>query len=83
MFNEILAVKKAIEKLEFHLIGHKFRIEMDMSSFPKMLQFKKKMVPHQQLLRWSKWFSKYDFVSFYLKGTENTLADILSRNPIK
>ncbi|ESQ44801.1 hypothetical protein EUTSA_v10003399mg, partial [Eutrema salsugineum] len=57
-FKEILAVKKAIEKFEFHLIGHKFRIEMDMSSFPKMLQFKQKMVPHQQLLRWSEWFSK-------------------------
>uniref|UniRef100_A0A1J3EQA9 Reverse transcriptase n=1 Tax=Noccaea caerulescens TaxID=107243 RepID=A0A1J3EQA9_NOCCA len=80
-FKEILAVKKAIEKFEFHLIGHKFRIEMDMSSFPKMLQFKQKMVPHQQLLRWSEWFSKYDFESFYLKGKNNTLADMLSRNP--
>ncbi|CAA7022301.1 unnamed protein product [Microthlaspi erraticum] len=79
-FKEILAVRKAIEKFEFHLIGHKFRIEMDMSSFPKMLQFKQKMVPHQQLLRWSEWFSKYDFESFYLKGKNNTLADMLSRN---
>ncbi|CAH8278553.1 unnamed protein product [Arabidopsis lyrata] len=82
-FKEILAVKKAIERFEFHLIGHKFRIEMDMSSFPKMLQFKQKMVPHQQLLRWSEWFSKYDFESVYLKGTKNTLADMLSRKPVK
>ncbi|CAA7035324.1 unnamed protein product [Microthlaspi erraticum] len=82
-FKKILAVKKAIEKFEFHLIGHKFRIEMDMSSFPKMLQFKQKMIPHQQLLRWSEWFSKYDFESFYLKGKKNTLADMLSRNPPK
>ncbi|GJS01535.1 hypothetical protein Tco_0318043 [Tanacetum coccineum] len=26
---------------------------MDMSSFPRMLQFKRKMLPHAQLLRWS------------------------------
>ncbi|ESQ39621.1 hypothetical protein EUTSA_v10001178mg, partial [Eutrema salsugineum] len=48
-----------------------------------MLQCKQKMVPHQQLLRWSEWFSKYDFESFYLKGAKNTLADMLSRNPPK
>jgi hypothetical protein len=81
-FKEILAVKKAIEKFEFHLIGHKFQVEMDMSSFPKMLHFKQKVVPHQQLLRWSEWFSKYDFTSVYLKGTKNILADMLSRKPV-
>ena len=39
-FKEILAVKHGIEKFQFHLLGHNFLVEMDMSSFPKMLQFK-------------------------------------------
>ncbi|KAK9008524.1 hypothetical protein V6N11_075413 [Hibiscus sabdariffa] len=33
-FKEILAVKKAVSKFEFHLIGHHFLVKMDMSSFP-------------------------------------------------
>ena len=36
-FKEILAVKHGIEKFQFHLIGHNFLVEMDMSSFPKRL----------------------------------------------
>ncbi|GJR48873.1 putative zinc finger, CCHC-type containing protein [Tanacetum coccineum] len=56
-FKEILAVKRGIEKFQFHLIGHEFQVEMDMSSFPRMLQFKRKMLPHAQLLRWSNSFS--------------------------
>ena len=49
-FKEILAIKHGIEKFQFHLLGHNFLVEMDMSSFPKML-------PHPQLLRWANWFS--------------------------
>ena len=44
-FKEILAIKHGIEKFQFHLLGHNFLVEMDMSSFPKMLQFKRKMLP--------------------------------------
>ncbi|KAL2531113.1 Uncharacterized protein Adt_04464 [Abeliophyllum distichum] len=39
-FKEILAVKRRIEKFQFHLIGYHFFIEMDMSAFPKMMNFK-------------------------------------------
>jgi len=35
-FKEILTVKNGIEKFQFHLLGHNFLVEMDMSSFPKM-----------------------------------------------
>jgi hypothetical protein len=48
---EILAVKYAIKKFEFHLIGHHFTIQMGNSSFPKILEFKNKMIPDPQLLR--------------------------------
>ncbi|MBA0788278.1 hypothetical protein Gotri_000112 [Gossypium trilobum] len=52
---------------------------MDMSSFPKMLKFKQKDIPHPQQLRWSEWFSKYSFDVKHIKGKTNVLADILSR----
>nr|GEV87331.1 putative reverse transcriptase domain, viral movement protein [Tanacetum cinerariifolium] len=35
MFKEIPAVKRGIEKFQFHLIGHEFQVEMDMSFFPQ------------------------------------------------
>ncbi|KAK8982971.1 hypothetical protein V6N11_054956 [Hibiscus sabdariffa] len=52
---------------------------MDMSSFPQMLMFKQKTVPHPQLLRWVEWFSKYSFDCKHMKGKTNVLADLLTR----
>ncbi|GKB85333.1 putative reverse transcriptase domain, viral movement protein [Tanacetum coccineum] len=78
-FKEILAVKRGIEKFQFHLIGHEFQVEIDMYSFLRMLQFKRKMLPHAQLLRWSNWFSQWKFTVKHIKGTENVLADFLFR----
>ncbi|GJV11261.1 hypothetical protein Tco_1352802 [Tanacetum coccineum] len=51
---------------------------MDMSSFPRMLQFKRNMLPYAQLLRWSNWFSQWKFTVKHIKGIENVLADFLS-----
>ncbi|KAA3479586.1 polyprotein [Gossypium australe] len=78
-FKEILAVKNGISKFEFHLIGYHFLVEMVMSSFPQMLEFKQKTVPHPQLLRWAEWFSKYSFDVKHIKGKTNVLADLLTR----
>ncbi|KAL4579646.1 hypothetical protein LXL04_015802 [Taraxacum kok-saghyz] len=78
-FKEILAVKRGIEKFQFHLIGHEFLIEMDMASFPRMLQFKQKMLHEAQLLRWANWFSHWKFTVKHIKGTDNVLAYFLSR----
>ncbi|KAK9020368.1 hypothetical protein V6N11_010392 [Hibiscus sabdariffa] len=81
-FKEILAVKKAISKFEFQLIGHHFLVEMDMSSFSQMIKFKQKIIPNPQLLRWAEWFSKYSFDCKHIKGKNNILADLLTRpNP--
>ncbi|KAL2519014.1 putative reverse transcriptase domain [Abeliophyllum distichum] len=80
-FKEILAVKRGIEKFQFHLIGHHFFIEMDMSAFPKMLSFKQKQIPNSQLLRWAEWFANFDFEVKHIKGHDNLnlLPDLLSR----
>ena len=45
-FKEILAVKYGIQKFEFHMATYRFIVVMDYSSFPKILQFKRKMLPH-------------------------------------
>ncbi|KAK9010364.1 hypothetical protein V6N11_036875 [Hibiscus sabdariffa] len=55
---------------------------MDMSSFPQMLKFKQKTVPHPQLLRWAEWFSKFSFDCKHIKGKTNVLADLLTRPKI-
>ncbi|KAK1356547.1 hypothetical protein POM88_049803 [Heracleum sosnowskyi] len=52
---------------------------MDMSAFPKMLQFKQKMLPQAQLLRWANWFSQWKFEVRHIKGKDNFLPDFLSR----
>ncbi|PKI37954.1 hypothetical protein CRG98_041667 [Punica granatum] len=78
MFKEILAVINETKKFEVHLIRHRFRVKMDMSSFPKMLQFKHKQLPRPKLLRWAEWFSKFDFEVKRIIGKHNTLADFLS-----
>ncbi|CDP19016.1 unnamed protein product [Coffea canephora] len=79
IFKEILAIRNGIKKFSFFLISHHFLVEMDMGSFPKMLHFKQKSVPHPQLLRWSAWFSQYSFDVKHIKGKKNIVADFFSR----
>ena len=80
-FKKILAVKNEIQKFEFHLIGHHFIVESDMSVFSQMLNLKKKTIPNAQLLRWSQWFSQYSFTFRHIKGKENLIPDMLTRPP--
>ncbi|KAH9724647.1 hypothetical protein KPL70_007562 [Citrus sinensis] len=47
IYKEILAVKYGIKKFEFHLISHKFLINMDNSSFPRIFDFKNKLLPNK------------------------------------
>ncbi|KAL2471404.1 Uncharacterized protein Adt_39540 [Abeliophyllum distichum] len=52
---------------------------MDMSDFPKMMNFKQKQIPNSQLLRWAEWFSNFNFEVKHIKGHNNLLPDLLSR----
>ncbi|KAH9697801.1 hypothetical protein KPL71_023762 [Citrus sinensis] len=79
IYKEILAVKNGIKKFEYHLLGHKFLIRLDNSSFPKVLQFKGKTIPNSQLLRLQEWFSRYEFDVEHIKGQKNLISDFLSR----
>ncbi|KAH9671224.1 hypothetical protein KPL70_017279 [Citrus sinensis] len=79
VYKEILAVKNGIKKFEYHLLGHRFLIRLDNSSFPKVLQFKGKTIPNSQLLRLQEWFSRYEFDVAHIKGQKNLIPDFLSR----
>ena len=78
-YKEVLAIKRGIEKFQFHLIGHHFLVEMDCTAFPGILKFRAKQIPAKQLLRWAEWFSAYNFEVKHIKGKNNILPDILSR----
>ncbi|WJX33005.1 hypothetical protein P8452_21263 [Trifolium repens] len=62
-YKEALAVKLGIQKFDFHLRGYHFEVQMDNSSFPRILEFKNKMPPDPQTLRLKDWFSRYDFTT--------------------
>ncbi|KAH9792715.1 hypothetical protein KPL71_004244 [Citrus sinensis] len=61
IYKEILAVKYEIKNFEFHIISHKFLINMDNSSFPRIFDFKNKLLPDKQLLTHKNWFAKNEF----------------------
>ncbi|RDX66833.1 hypothetical protein CR513_54358, partial [Mucuna pruriens] len=78
-FKEALAVKNGIKKFDFHLRKYHFEVQMDNSSFPKILEFKNKMPPDPQILRLKDWLSRYDFSVKHIKGKQNLIPDFLSR----
>ncbi|KAK0579615.1 hypothetical protein LWI29_028682 [Acer saccharum] len=82
IYKEILAVKYGIQKLDFHLRIRNFIVEMDNSSFPKVLDFCNKIPPNPLLLRLKDWFARYDFTVRHVKGHHNIIADMLSRSPL-
>ncbi|KAH9792634.1 hypothetical protein KPL71_004206 [Citrus sinensis] len=82
IYKEILAVKYEIKKFELHLISHKFLINMDNSFFPRIFDFKNKLLPDKQLLSLKTWFAKYDFTVQHIKGNQNLIADFLTRPAI-
>ena len=82
IYKEILAIKYGIKKFEFHLISHNFLIKMHNSSFPKILDFKNKLLPDKQLLRLKAWFAKYDFMVQHIKGDKNPILDFRTRPSI-
>lgn len=83
-YKEVLIVKNGIKKFDFHLRGHHFEVQMDNSSFPKIMDFKNKLPPEPQILRLKDWFSRYDFTVKHIKRKHNLIPYFLSRpqNPV-
>ena len=74
---EILAFLHALTKFKQYLVGSKFKIKTNHNSLKYFLE--QELNEHQQ-----KWVSKvqaYDFVTEYVKGKNNVVANALSRQP--
>ncbi|KAA3452986.1 Transposon Ty3-G Gag-Pol polyprotein [Gossypium australe] len=73
---EMLAVLLAVKKWHFYLVGRHFYIKTNHQSL-KFLSEQQAVTPYQQ-----KWVAKmlgYDYSIIYRKGTQNFVADALSR----
>ena len=75
---ELLAIVYTIFKFRYYLIGVKFEIITD----HKSLVFLDSTTYHNsRLIRWSLLLQQFSFEIKYCRGSENIIADILSRNP--
>ena len=76
---ECLAVKWAVCYFHDYLFGAKFIVRTDHA--PLAWLHKNKDL-NSRLMRWALRLQSYDFTIEYIKGTENFIADLLSRCPI-
>jgi hypothetical protein len=76
---ELLAIVYALQKFRIYVFGHKVTIYSD----NKALTFLKRCaLSSGRITRWMLQLQEYDLEIIHIKGTENYLADILSRNPL-
>ena len=73
---ECLAIKWAIEYFHQYLCGAKFCVKTDHAPLSWLNKNKNK---NSRLMRWALSLQGYDFNIEYIKGSENFLADMLSR----
>jgi len=75
---ELLAIVYALRKFRIYIYGHKVTLNTD----HKSLTFLKKcVVSSTRVARWMLEIEQWDLEIQHIKGIENTLADVLSRNP--
>jgi hypothetical protein len=75
---ELLAIVYALRKFKIYIYGHRITLNTD----HKALTFLKKcVVSSTRVARWMLEIEQWDIEIQHIKGSENTLADILSRNP--
>ena len=74
--SECLAMIKAVQVFRPYLYGRKFTLETDHKALEWLMT---KHEPTGELSRWAIELQAYDFVVKYRKGSENVVADALSR----
>jgi hypothetical protein len=73
---ELLAIVWAIQKFSLYLYGKKFFLETD---HEPLVYLRTNQPKNHRLLRWSLILQQYDFTIQSVKGTDNVIADCLSR----
>lgn len=76
---ELLAIVWAVKHYRPYLYGRKFKIVTDHQPLKWLMNHKD---PNSRLMRWRIILEEYDYEIIYKKGTLNTNADALSRNPV-
>lgn len=76
---ECLAVIEAIKFWHCYLCDKRFTIITDHSALTSIRKMKN---PNSRLFTWALFLGQYDFEIKYRPGTENVVADYLSRDPI-
>jgi len=75
---ELLAIVEGLKRLEFLIWGHHIVVLSDHNPL-KYLQYKE--VPSDRLFRWALVLQNWDLAINYIKGSDNSVADFLSRPP--
>jgi len=73
---EMLAIVWGIQHFRPYLFGHKFTIVTDHRPLTWLMGFKE---PNFKLVRWKLQLLEYDYEVTYKKGSQNVVADALSR----
>lgn len=84
IMKEALAIYWAVNKLYQYLAGRKFEIVCDHKSLQALFG-EYKSLPQMaagRIQRWSLFLSNFNYTFRYIKGSENTKADALSRLPL-
>ena len=80
---ETLAVVWCVERLSQYLFGRQFKIRTDHSSLRQVLTGKMdNSVLSSRVTRWAIKLMSYNFTVEFVKGSQNVIADCLSRLPI-
>ncbi|KAH8294585.1 hypothetical protein KR054_008113, partial [Drosophila jambulina] len=77
---EMLAIIWATKYFRPYLFGQKFQIVTDHKPLTWLMNFKE---PNSKLVRWKLQLLEYDYEVVYKKGSQNVVADALSRVEIQ
>ena len=82
---EALAIMFGVAKFERYLLGREFILQMDHRPLTRIFGNKEGLpkVASSRLTRWALQLSNFNYKIEYIAGSENNLADSLSRLPLK
>lgn len=80
---EALACLWACERWHTYLWGRRFKLRTDHQALAALLNTRGNGLRPLRITRWSTRFLKYNFQVEYQRGSENQVADVLSRLPVR